>query len=202
MSTYATLHSWLVGHTNAYDRLFREVAELVSRRADPADLPGALVPSSTGEVLEFVGGAATSWWGVDHDPSCLAACAGRVPHFEAIQADLRGDWLLKPSFFGLIVSVHSLHFVPDSHKILFSIADSLVPGGYAVFVAIRHQEGIWECLRRVSRETNIKEAWNLAPWKILDSLMIKTAKNRCHYWNEKDFESQLVHCGFEGFCRK
>jgi len=197
MSIYALLHSWLVGRTNAYACLYRDVAEVVSRHVGPADLPGALVPSSTGEVLEFVGGAATSWWGVDNNPSCLAACAERVPHFKGIQADLGGDWLLKPSFFGLILSVHALHFVPDPQKVLLSIAASLLPGRYAVFVTFRHREGMGECLRRVRRETNIKEAWNLAPWKILDSLMIKTAKNPCNYWNEKDLERLLINCGFE-----
>ena len=197
MSLYATFHSWLVGRTNAYHHLYREMEEVISKRVGPTDLPGALVPSSTGEVLEFVGGAVPSWWGVDKDPSCLAACADRASHFEALQADLDEHCPLKPSFFGLVLSVHALHFVADPQKVLLSIANSLVPGGYAVLVVFTHQEDMWECLRRVSRETNIREAWNLVPWKIFDSIMIKTAKNPCQYWSQKDFKSLLVVCGFE-----
>ena len=192
MDAYASLHSWLVRRTRSYRVLYEQLGREAA--AAPPGCDGALVPSSTGEVLDSVGSAAASWTGVDYNAACLEACAARVEGFEGIEADLGAAWPLPLERFGLALSVHALHVLPNPGRVVQGIADSLAPGGLALLATFTRREGIVACLGRVRRDQGWGEAWNLMPWKVLDSAMLATGGDLT-FWSPEQFRQQVESAG-------
>lgn len=197
---YASLHGWLAARTWAYRDLFSEIAAAIAEESFPRDLPGALVPSSTGEVLDLLRDVVPAWWGADSNPECLRRCSERVPDFQAVSANLNRGWPFERDVFGLGVSIHALHFLRDPSSFLAKFHESIAPGGLAILAVFRGRgrtgEGLLPWLRRVVHDYGLPQAWNMLPWKGLDALMLASSPGPFHFWTRGALADLLTDHGF------
>ena len=185
---YVVSHRWLVRRTNAYRRLYHRLAALCG--LPPGLVPvaeGLLVPSSTGDVLQVIGGAAQRWTCIDINGRCLDACRVAEPGSRVVSADLAGPWPLPGERFDLAVSVHALHWFDDPERLVATVASLLAPGGRAVWVVFAGHDGrterVDQTFRRIAQECGWREAWNFLPWKVTDAIMRRYTARPMHFFD-------------------
>jgi hypothetical protein len=130
----------------------------------------------------------------------LARCCARHPDFHGITHDLEVDWPIPRAYFGLAVSLHSLHCLTGATAFIHRMHGCLLPGGLALLTVLKGCEGepesILSCLRRISSDMHTREALNFAPWKILDALMRRLIPEPQRFFTPDSLRTLLEQGGF------